>query len=30
MRVAGTIQGAVEVFVKEVMAGTFPGTEQSF
>jgi 3-methyl-2-oxobutanoate hydroxymethyltransferase len=30
MRVAGTIQGAVELFVKEVKAGTFPGPEHSF
>lgn len=27
---AGTIQGAVELYVKEVKAGTFPGPEHSF
>lgn len=30
MRQAGTIQGAVELYVKEVKAGTFPGPEHSF
>ena len=30
MRVAGTVQGAVELFVKEVKAKTFPGPEHSF
>jgi ketopantoate hydroxymethyltransferase len=30
MRLAGTVQGAVELFVKEVKAGTFPGPEHSF
>jgi 3-methyl-2-oxobutanoate hydroxymethyltransferase len=30
MRLAGTIQGAVELFVKEVKARTFPGPEHSF
>lgn len=30
MRAAGTVQGAVELFVKEVKAKTFPGPEHSF
>lgn len=30
MRAAGSIQGAVELFVKEVKAVTFPGPEHSF
>src|SRR5689334_19796735 len=30
MRPAGTIQGAVELYVKEVKAKTFPGPEHSF
>jgi 3-methyl-2-oxobutanoate hydroxymethyltransferase len=30
MQDAGTIQGAVEAYVKEVKAGTFPGPEHSF
>jgi len=30
MRLAGSVQGAVELFVKEVKAGTFPGPEHSF
>lgn len=30
MRPAGSIQGAVELYVKEVKAGTFPGAEHSF
>lgn len=30
MRLAGTIQGAVELFVKEVKAKTYPGPEHSF
>jgi len=30
MRPAGTIQGAVELYVKEVKARTFPGPEHSF
>lgn len=30
MRMAGTIQGAVELYVKEVKAKTFPGPEHSF
>jgi 3-methyl-2-oxobutanoate hydroxymethyltransferase len=30
MRLGGTIQGAVELFVKEVKAKTFPGPEHSF
>ncbi|HYH43036.1 MAG TPA: 3-methyl-2-oxobutanoate hydroxymethyltransferase [Burkholderiales bacterium] len=30
MREGGTIQAAVELFVKEVKAGSFPGTEHSF
>ncbi len=30
MRVAGTAQSAVEMYVKEVKAGTFPGPEHSF
>jgi len=30
MREGGTIQAAVELFVKEVKAGTFPGPEHSF
>jgi len=30
MRAAGTIQGAIEMFVKEVKAKTFPGPEHSF
>ena len=30
MRGAGSIQGAVELYVKEVKAGTFPGPEHSF
>jgi 3-methyl-2-oxobutanoate hydroxymethyltransferase len=30
MRAAGTIQGAVELYVKEVKAKTFPGPEHSF
>jgi len=30
MRAAGTIQGAVELYVKEVKARTFPGPEHSF
>jgi 3-methyl-2-oxobutanoate hydroxymethyltransferase len=30
MRSAGTIQRAVELYVKEVKAGTFPGPEHSF
>jgi len=30
MRLAGTIQGAVELYVKEVKARTFPGPEHSF
>ncbi len=30
MRLAGTIQGAVELYVKEVKAKTFPGPEHSF
>jgi 3-methyl-2-oxobutanoate hydroxymethyltransferase len=30
MRQAGTVQGAVEMFVKEVKAKTFPGPEHSF
>jgi 3-methyl-2-oxobutanoate hydroxymethyltransferase len=30
MPLAGSIHGAVELFVKEVKAGTFPGPEHSF
>lgn len=30
MRAGGSIQGAVELFVKEVKAGTYPGPEHSF
>jgi 3-methyl-2-oxobutanoate hydroxymethyltransferase len=30
MRAAGTIQGAAELYVKEVKAKTFPGPEHSF
>ena len=30
MRPAGSIQGAAELYVKEVKAGTFPGPEHSF
>ncbi len=30
MKAAGSIQGAVELYVKEVRAGTFPGREHSF
>ncbi|MGZ5152226.1 MAG: 3-methyl-2-oxobutanoate hydroxymethyltransferase, partial [Burkholderiales bacterium] len=30
VRVAGTIQGAIELYVKEVKAKTFPGPEHSF
>ena len=30
MRAAGSIQGAVELYVKEVKARTFPGPEHSF
>ena len=30
MALAGTVQGAVELYVKEVKAGTFPGPEHSF
>jgi 3-methyl-2-oxobutanoate hydroxymethyltransferase len=30
MRLAGTIQGAAEAYVKEVKAGTYPGAEHSF
>jgi len=30
MRPAGSIQGAVELYVKEVRAKTFPGPEHSF
>ena len=30
MKVAGSIQGAVELYVKEVRDGTFPGREHSF
>jgi 3-methyl-2-oxobutanoate hydroxymethyltransferase len=30
MRPAGTIQGAIEMYVKEVKARTYPGTEHSF
>jgi len=30
MQIAGTVQGAVELYVKEVKAGTFPGPEHSF
>jgi 3-methyl-2-oxobutanoate hydroxymethyltransferase len=30
MRAAGSIQSAVELYVKEVKAGTFPGPEHSF
>jgi 3-methyl-2-oxobutanoate hydroxymethyltransferase len=30
MRLAGSVQSAVELFVKEVKAGTFPGPEHSF
>jgi 3-methyl-2-oxobutanoate hydroxymethyltransferase len=30
LRLAGTIQGAVELYVKEVKAKTFPGPEHSF
>ena len=30
MRPTGSIQGAVELYVKEVKAGTFPGPEHSF
>ena len=30
MRAAGTVQGAVEMYVKEVKAKTFPGAEHSF
>ena len=30
MQLAGTVQGAVELYVKEVKAGTFPGPEHSF
>jgi 3-methyl-2-oxobutanoate hydroxymethyltransferase len=30
MRLAGSVQGAVELFVKEVKAGSFPGPEHSF
>ncbi len=30
MRATGSIQGAVELYVKEVKAGTFPGPEHSF
>jgi 3-methyl-2-oxobutanoate hydroxymethyltransferase len=30
MRTTGTIQGAVELYVKEVKARTFPGPEHSF
>jgi 3-methyl-2-oxobutanoate hydroxymethyltransferase len=30
MRLGGTIQAAVELYVKEVKAKTFPGPEHSF
>jgi 3-methyl-2-oxobutanoate hydroxymethyltransferase len=30
MQAAGTIQGAVELYVKEVKARKFPGPEHSF
>jgi 3-methyl-2-oxobutanoate hydroxymethyltransferase len=30
LRLAGSVQGAVELYVKEVRAGTFPGIEHSF
>ena len=30
LQIAGTVQGAVELYVKEVKAGTFPGPEHSF
>jgi ketopantoate hydroxymethyltransferase len=30
MQLAGTVQGAVELYVKEVKNGTFPGAEHSF
>jgi 3-methyl-2-oxobutanoate hydroxymethyltransferase len=30
MRPAGTIQGAIEMYVREVKARTYPGTEHSF
>jgi ketopantoate hydroxymethyltransferase len=30
MRTTGTIQGAVELYVKEVKARSFPGPEHSF
>jgi 3-methyl-2-oxobutanoate hydroxymethyltransferase len=30
MQITGTVQGAVELYVKEVKAGTFPGPEHSF
>jgi 3-methyl-2-oxobutanoate hydroxymethyltransferase len=30
MQIAGTVQGAVELYIKEVKAGTFPGPEHSF
>jgi ketopantoate hydroxymethyltransferase len=30
MRLAGTIQGAVEMYVREVKAKTYPGPEHSF
>src|SRR5215510_8146182 len=30
MRLAGSVQGAVELYVKEVKSGAFPGPEHSF
>lgn len=30
LRGAGSIQGAIEAYVKEVKAGTYPGPEHSF
>lgn len=30
LQIAGTVQGAVELYIKEVKAGTFPGPEHSF
>jgi ketopantoate hydroxymethyltransferase len=30
MRLGGTVQAAVELFVQEVKAKTFPGPEHSF
>jgi len=30
LRTAGTVQGAIELYVKEVKARTFPGPEHSF